>query len=120
MSDYLICGCKAATISLTPVRTTHCGCSLFREFLVFLQLLVELSSWGILQDEIHTCAVIEIAIEPQNIRMPAEGGKRCDLVCALPIAPRLLPALVEGTSGGTVFRFLYGAGVPLGLVGVGS
>lgn len=37
---------------------------------MLLKLLVELTTWGILEDEVDTRLVIEIAVEPQDVVVP--------------------------------------------------
>ena len=52
----------------------HCGCSLFTKFLLLLELLVQLSSRRILQDQVHTSTVIEVSIETKNIGVSGGEG----------------------------------------------
>ena len=55
----------------------YCGSSLFIEPFLLLQLLVEFPLRGILQNEVHSSAVIEVSIETENIGVPGgEGGGR--------------------------------------------
>lgn len=47
------------------------GCSLLVESVAFLQLLVELPSGGILQNQVDPSPVVEIVVETQDVGMPA-------------------------------------------------
>lgn len=49
---------------------TYIGSTWLRETCVLLKLLVELTTWGILEDEVDTRLVIEIAVEPQDVVVP--------------------------------------------------
>ena len=56
-------------LMLVQIKLTHSGSSLVVETVVFLQLLVKFPSRGKLQDQIDSCVIVEVAKEPQYVRM---------------------------------------------------
>ena len=68
-------------IHIGHVTLAHCGTALLCEAFLFLQLFVQLPPGGKLQNEVNARAVVEIAKQPQDIRMSGgwvggeEGGR---------------------------------------------
>lgn len=67
-------------VPLVPTQPDR-GCSLFIKSAALLQLLVELPSGGILQNQVDPPPVIEIVVETQDVGMPREETE--DLGCIL-------------------------------------
>mmetsp|Transcript_13393 Transcript_13393/g.56646 ORF Transcript_13393/g.56646 Transcript_13393/m.56646 type:complete len:214 (+) Transcript_13393:624-1265(+) len=64
------------------------------EPLRLLELLVQLSAGGVLEDQVHAVLIVEISVEPQDVWMP-EVGLDLDLASQLVLHVRLLQLLLE-------------------------
>ena len=52
------------------MQLANLRCSLFRERAEALQFLVQLALGGVLENQVDPVLVIEVAVQPENVRMP--------------------------------------------------